>query len=154
MKQAIRTTDAPTPIGPYSQAVRAGDFVFVAGQGCTNPKSGQRADESVETETRQVLENVRAILAAAGASMSDVVKTTCYLADIGEFQRFNAVYAEYFPSDPPARTTIQAGKLPGNLRVEIEAVAFVGGPAPASQPQGLAGQVTHSATPGWTPPVR
>ncbi len=127
MKQIIRTDNAPKPIGPYSQAVRVGDLIFVAGQGCTNPRTGQREDASIESETRQVLENIKAILEAAGASLADVVKTTCYLANIDDFQAFNAVYGEYFPQDPPARTTIQAGRLPGGIRVEIEAFAYVGG---------------------------
>jgi 2-iminobutanoate/2-iminopropanoate deaminase len=126
-KEVVRTDQAPTPIGPYSQAVRTGNLIFVAGQGCMNPRTGEMARESIQSETRQVLENVKAILAGAGASMADVVKTTCYLADMGDFQAFNAVYAEYFPSEPPARTTIQAGRLPGDIRVEIEAIAQVEG---------------------------
>ncbi len=123
MKQVVRTENAPKPIGPYSQAVRAGNLLFVAGQGPMNPQSGQMQRESIQAETRQVLENVKAILEAAGASLSQVVKTTCFLADINDFQAFNAVYAEYFPADPPARTTIQAGRLPGDIRVEVEVVA-------------------------------
>ena len=123
MKQAIRTENAPQPIGPYSQAVRSGNLVFVAGQGCMNPRTGQMERASIQSETRQVLENVKAILEAAGSAMESVVKTTCYLADIGDFQAFNAIYAEYFPGDPPARTTIQAGRLPGDIRVEIEVIA-------------------------------
>ncbi|HEX2032594.1 MAG TPA: Rid family detoxifying hydrolase [Chloroflexota bacterium] len=125
MKQIVRTDTAPTPIGPYSQAVKAGNLIFVAGQGCMNPRTGQMERESIQSETRQVLENVKAILEAAGASLTDVVKTTCYLANIEDFQAFNAVYAQYFPTDPPARTTIQAGRLPGDIRVEIEVVAQV-----------------------------
>jgi 2-iminobutanoate/2-iminopropanoate deaminase len=125
VKQIVRTDTAPTPIGPYSQAVKAGNLIFVAGQGCMNPRTGQMERESIQSETRQVLENVKAILEAAGASLTDVVKTTCYLANIEDFQAFNAVYAQYFPTDPPARTTIQAGRLPGDIRVEIEVVAQV-----------------------------
>jgi 2-iminobutanoate/2-iminopropanoate deaminase len=125
MKQVVRTDNAPNPVGPYSQAIRSGNFVFVAGQGCVNPKTGQKESASVQSETRQVLENVKAILEAAGTSMSRVVKTTCFLADMNDFQAFNAVYAEYFPSEPPARTTIQAGKLPLDLKVEVEAIAEV-----------------------------
>lgn len=124
-KQIIRTDNAPKPIGPYSQAVRMGQFVFVAGQGGANPHTGEVQRESVQTEARQVLENLKAILEAGGTSMANVVKTTCFLADMNDFQAFNAVYAEYFPTDPPARTTIQAGKLPLNLRVEIEVIACV-----------------------------
>ena len=125
MKQVVKTDNAPKPVGPYSQAVRSGNLVFVAGQGCLNPKTGEKETGSVQAETRQVLENVKAILEAAGTSLSRVVKTTCFLADMNDFQAFNAVYAEYFPTDPPARTTIQAGKLPLDLMVEIEAIAEV-----------------------------
>jgi 2-iminobutanoate/2-iminopropanoate deaminase len=125
LKQVVKTEEAPKPVGPYSQAIRSGNLVFVAGQGCVNPKTGQKETGSVQAETRQVLENVRAILEAAGTSLSRVVKTTCFLADMNDFQAFNAVYAEYFPNDPPARTTIQAGKLPLDLKVEIEAIAEV-----------------------------
>ena len=124
-KEIVRTDTAPSPIGPYSQAVHAGNLIFVAGQGCVNPRTGQREDGSIQAETRQVMENVKAILEAAGASMQDVVKTTCFLADINDFQAFNAVYAEYFPSEPPARTTIQAARLPNDIRVEVEAVALL-----------------------------
>jgi 2-iminobutanoate/2-iminopropanoate deaminase len=123
MKQVIRTDSAPKPVGPYSQGVRTGNLLFVAGQGALDPQTGQVNRESIQAETRQVLENVKAILEASGASLAAVVKTTCYLADMNDFQAFNAVYAEYFPTDPPARTTIQAGKLPLDLRVEVEAVA-------------------------------
>lgn len=124
-KEIVRTDTAPSPIGPYSQAVRAGNLIFVAGQGCMNPQTGQMERGSIQSETRQVMENVKSILAAAGASLSDVVKTTCFLADIDDFQAFNAVYAEYFTSAPPARTTIQAARLPGDIRVEVEVVALL-----------------------------
>jgi 2-iminobutanoate/2-iminopropanoate deaminase len=126
VKQIVRTDSAPKPVGPYSQAVRTGNLVFVAGQGPLNPATGQRVSESIEAETRQVLENVKAILSAAGSSLDKVVKTTCYLADMNDFQAFNGVYAEYFPSEPPARTTIQAARLPMDIRVEVEAIATVG----------------------------
>ena len=124
-KEIVRTDTAPTPIGPYSQGVRAGNLFFVAGQGCMNPATGQMARESVEAETRQVLENVKAILGAAGLSLGQVVKTTCYLADMNDFQAFNAVYATYFAEQPPARTTIQAARLPGDIKVEVEAIALI-----------------------------
>jgi 2-iminobutanoate/2-iminopropanoate deaminase len=125
MKQIVRTDNAPKPVGPYSQAIRAGNLLFVAGQGPLDPQTGQRVQESIQAETRQVLENVKAILEAGGSSLDQVVKTTCYLADMNDFQAFNAVYAEYFASDPPARTTIQAGRLPMDIRVEIEVIATV-----------------------------
>src|SRR5919108_4946265 len=123
MKQIVRTDSAPKPVGPYSQAVRVGNLLFVAGQGALDSRTGQVRRESIQAETRQVLENIKDILEASGASLAAVAKTTCYLADMNDFQAFNAVYAEYFPQDPPARTTIQAGKLPLDLRVEIEAIA-------------------------------
>jgi 2-iminobutanoate/2-iminopropanoate deaminase len=126
MKQIVRTDNAPKPVGPYSQAVRTGNLVFAAGQGPLNPATGQVERGSIQSETRQVLENIKAILAAAGTSLDRVVKTTCYLADMNDFQAFNAIYAEYFPQDPPARTTIQAGRLPLDIRVEIEVIAEVG----------------------------
>jgi len=126
-RQTVRTEKAPQPIGPYSQAVRAGDLLFVAGQGCMNPATGQMERESIEAETRQVLQNVKAILEGAGATLADVVKTTCFLADMNDFQAFNKVYAEFFPSEPPARTTIQAARLPGDIKVEVEAVALLEG---------------------------
>lgn len=125
MKQIVRTDNAPKPVGPYSQAVRTGNLLFVAGQGPTNPQTGQRVQESIQAETRQVLENVKAILEAGGSSLGQVVKSTCYLADMNDFQAFNSVYAEYFPSEPPARTTIQAGRLPMDIRVEVDVIATV-----------------------------
>lgn len=124
-KEIVRTDTAPSPIGPYSQAVRAGNLIFVAGQGCMNPSTGQMERGSIQAETRQVLENVKAILTAAGASLQDVVKTTCFLVDMNDFQAFNAVYAEYFVEQPPARSTIQAARLPADIRVEVEVVALL-----------------------------
>jgi 2-iminobutanoate/2-iminopropanoate deaminase len=125
VKQIVRTDGAPKPIGPYSQAVRTGNLVFVSGQGPLDPKTGQRESSSIQAETKQVLENVKAILEAAGSSLDKVVKTTCYLADMNDFAAFNGVYAEYFTSDPPARTTIQAARLPMDIRVEIDVIATV-----------------------------
>jgi len=125
MKQVVRTDNAPKPVGPYSQAIRTGNLVFAAGQGAINPQTGQPERGAVEAETRRVLENLKAILEAAGTSLDRVVKTTCYLADMNDFQAFNGVYAEYFPANPPARTTIQAGRLPLDFRVEIEAIAEI-----------------------------
>jgi 2-iminobutanoate/2-iminopropanoate deaminase len=125
-RQTIRTEHAPAPVGPYSQAVRAGNLLFVSGQGALDPRTGQPNRESIQAETRQVMENLRAILEAAGSSLQRVVKSTCYLADLGDFQAFNAVYGEYFPSDPPARTTIQAARLPLDFRVEVDVIAEVG----------------------------
>ncbi|MCL5946989.1 MAG: Rid family detoxifying hydrolase [Chloroflexi bacterium] len=123
-KLPVHTAAAPQPIGPYSQAVVAGNLAFVSGQGPADPATGQRA-EDIEAQTHQVLRNIRAILEAADSSLDLVVKTTCYLRDMNDFGRFNAVYASYFPMNPPARTTIQAGRLPGDIGIEIDAIALV-----------------------------
>ena len=124
-KQIVRTNLAPQPVGPYSQAVVANGLVFVAGQGPTNPATGQRAGDDVESQTRQVLENLRAILEAANSSLDLALRCTCYLRDMNDFQRFNAVYATFFAQNPPARTTIQAARLPGDISVEIDVIAAV-----------------------------
>ncbi|MGN6110771.1 MAG: RidA family protein [Kofleriaceae bacterium] len=127
----VRTTQAPAAIGPYSQAVvvPVGDgkkMIFCSGQIPLDPASGAMVEGDISAQTRQVLENLRAVLAAAGASFSDVVRTTIYLADLGDFQTVNAIYGERFSSDPPARATVQAARLPRDARVEIDAIAVVG----------------------------
>ena len=126
MKTAISTPDAPGAIGPYSQAIRAGDFLFVSGQIPLDPASGTLIDGGVTNQTRRVLENLGAILTAAGVSFDRVVKTTVYLADMTEFAAMNEVYAEFFPQPAPARATIQAAALPRNVRVEIDLIAYIG----------------------------
>ena len=123
MRNVVVTEKAPKPIGPYSQAVIEGDFIFVAGQGCTNPKTGKLERGDVRSETKRTFENVRAILEAAGSSLDDVTKCNVYLRDIGDFAGMNEVYATFFTAPFPARTTIQAGALPGGIAVEIECVA-------------------------------
>jgi len=125
-KEIVRTDAAPRPVGPYSQATRSGDLVFVAGQGALDPATGKVVEGGIQEQTRRVLENIKAILEAAGSSMDRVLKTTCYLKDINDFAAFNQVYAAYFPADPPARTTIQAARLPLDLLVEIEVIAAAG----------------------------
>ena len=125
MRQAIQTDKAPKPVGPYSQAIRAGGLLFVSGQGALDPKTGQPVRDSVEREARQVMENLKAILEAAGSSLDQVVKSTCYVTDLADFQTFNKVYGEYFTGDPPARTTIQAARLPLDFRVEVDVIATV-----------------------------
>lgn len=125
MKQIIQSDSAPRPVGPYSQAVRAGGLLFVSGQGALDPRTNQPVRDGVEAETRQVMENLKAILEAAGSSLDRVVKATCYLADLADFQQFNGVYGEYFRTDPPARTTIQAARLPLDFRVEVDVIATV-----------------------------
>lgn len=123
-KQQIGTASAPAPAGPYSQGLRVGDFVFIAGQGPTDPATGQRAGESIEEQTVRVLENIKAILEAAGASMADVVKSTVHLSDLANFGAFNQVYATYFPDPKPVRTTV--GSALPNILVEIDVIAYVG----------------------------
>jgi 2-iminobutanoate/2-iminopropanoate deaminase len=124
-RETIATDKAPAAVGPYSQAVRVGDFVFTAGQIPLDPKTGQMVEGSIEAQTRQALTNLSAVLEAAGTSPANVVKTTVFLADIGDFQAMNGIYAEFFPDAPPARSAVQAAALPLGARVEIEAVAVI-----------------------------
>jgi 2-iminobutanoate/2-iminopropanoate deaminase len=124
-RTAITTPDAPGAIGPYSQAIRAGDFLFVSGQIPLDPATGALIDGGIAAQTRRVLDNLGAILGAAGASFHHVVKTTVYLADMSEFAAMNEVYGGYFPQPAPARATIQAAALPRNVRVEIDLIAYV-----------------------------
>jgi 2-iminobutanoate/2-iminopropanoate deaminase len=123
-KQQIRTDKGAAPLGAYSQGIRAGDFVYVAGQGPIDPATGQIAGETIEEQVRLTLQNVQAVLEAANATTADVVKATVHLADIGDFQRFNDVYTEFFPDPKPARTTVQS-VMPG-IMVEIDVVAYRG----------------------------
>jgi 2-iminobutanoate/2-iminopropanoate deaminase len=123
MRNAVVTEQAPKPMGPYSQAIVEGDFIFVAGQGPTNPQTGKRELGDVRSETQRTFENLRAILQAAGASLDDVVKCNVYLRDINDFAAMNEVYQTFFTAPFPARTTIQAGALPGGIAVEIECIA-------------------------------
>jgi 2-iminobutanoate/2-iminopropanoate deaminase len=130
VRNAIETEKAPRPLGPYSQAIVEGDFIFVAGQGCTNPKTGKLERGDVRSETKQTFENLRAILEAAGSSLDRVVKCNVYLRDINDFAAMNDVYATFFSAPFPARTTIQAGALPGGIAVEIECIAKKGTRSP------------------------
>lgn len=123
MNQIIHTDKAPAAIGPYSQAVKAGNMLFVSGQIPIDPATGAFAGEDIVTQTRQSLTNLKAILEAAGYSCADVVKTTVLLADMGDFAAMNAVYAEFFPANCPARAAFAVKELPRGARVEIEAVA-------------------------------
>lgn len=125
-KQIIATDGAPAAVGPYSQAVRVGDFVFTAGQLGLVPGTKEFAGPDIEAQTRQALENLRAVLEAAGSGLAQVVKTTVFLQDIGEFGRMNAVYAEFFGENPPARSAVEVAALPLGGRIEIEAVAVAG----------------------------
>jgi 2-iminobutanoate/2-iminopropanoate deaminase len=123
MRQVILTDQAPKPIGPYSQGVVEDGFIFVAGQGCTNPATGKLELGDVRSETVRTFANMKAILEAGGASLDDVVKCNVYLRDINDFAAMNEVYATMFQAPYPARTTIQAGALPGGIAVEIECIA-------------------------------
>ncbi|MPY87873.1 MAG: reactive intermediate/imine deaminase [Luteitalea sp.] len=125
-RTAISTTDAPPAMGPYSQAIRAGGFLFASGQIAFDPSTGQVIEGDIRAQTARVLENLGAVLRAAGVSYDAVVKTSVFLADLDDFVAMNEVYARYFPTPLPARTTIQAGRLPRNLRVEIDVIAILG----------------------------
>ncbi len=125
MNQAIKTKDAPAAIGPYSQAIRSGNTIYVSGQIPIDPATGEFAGADIKTQTRQSLTNIKNILAAAGAKMSDVVKTTVLLSDIGNFAAMNEVYAEFFTEPFPARAAFQAAAIPKGALVEIEAIAVV-----------------------------
>ncbi len=121
----ISSSDAPAAIGPYSQAIRAGDFLFASGQIPLDPTTGTITEGGITAQTHQVLQNLGAVLTAAGVTFDRVVKTTIYLADMGDFAAVNEVYAGYFPAPAPARATIQAAGLPKNVRVEIDLVAYL-----------------------------
>ncbi|MEM9177844.1 MAG: RidA family protein [Myxococcota bacterium] len=126
-RQEIRTEDAPAPVGPYSQAIRAGDVVYASGQIPLDPATGEKVEGEIEDEARQVLANLEAVLEAAGSGMDRVVKATVYLTDLSLFPRVNAVYAEAFDVDPaPARVTVGVAALPLGAQVEIDAVALAG----------------------------
>ena len=124
-RQVVYTEKAPKAIGPYSQAIRVGDFVFCAGQAGLDPITGRLVEGGIEAETRRVLQNLAGALEAAGSSLSRVVKTTVFLTNLDDFQKMNAIYAEFFPSAPPARSTVQVSRLPAGACVEIEAIAVV-----------------------------
>jgi 2-iminobutanoate/2-iminopropanoate deaminase len=127
MKQVISTEMAPGAIGPYSQAIKTGNMIFCSGQIPIDPSTGEFVSQDVTEQTEQVFKNLTAVLEAAGASLDDVVKTTVFLADMGEFAAMNDVYARHFVDNKPARATVQAAKLPRDARVEIECIAVVGG---------------------------
>jgi 2-iminobutanoate/2-iminopropanoate deaminase len=123
-RSAISTNAAPAALGPYSQAITAGDLVFCAGQGAIDPATNDVETGTIEEETRRTLRNVGAILDAAGVGFADVVKTTVFLTDLADFAAMNAVYATFFPDPPPARSTVQVAALPKGFKVEIEVVAY------------------------------
>ena len=127
-KQQIRTTDAPAAIGPYSQGVRIGNFVYTSGQVALDPASGAMAPGGVTEQTVRVIENLKAVLTAAGAQLSQVIKTTVFLKNMGDFGAMNEVYARYFAGEgvvPPARSTVEVARLPKDALVEIEVIAHL-----------------------------
>jgi len=124
-KKVIHTDRAPKAIGPYSQAIQAGSFLFLSGQIPLDPKTGELVKGDIRQQTRQVLENLKGVLESEKLEMKDVVKVTIFLKDIGNFNQVNEVYATYFPSSPPARSTVGVAKLPRDAEIEIEAIALV-----------------------------
>jgi 2-iminobutanoate/2-iminopropanoate deaminase len=125
MLSAVSTESAPKALGPYSQAIRAGQFLFVSGQVPIDPETGALVQGEIGDQTRRVFENIGAILIAGGASFQQVVRTTVYLADLGDFSAMNDVYATFFTVPQPARSTIQAARLPRNARIEVDVIAFL-----------------------------
>jgi len=125
MRNAISTTDAPQAIGPYSQAVRAGNLLFASGQIPIDPVTEAMVTGDIATQTRRVFQNIAGVLKAAGGSFDHVVKTTVFLADMNDFAAMNAVYAEFFATPAPARSTVQVARLPRDARIEIEIVAIL-----------------------------
>lgn len=123
MKQVIKTDGAPAPIGPYNQAIRHGNTLYVSGQIAIHPQSGEMVDSDIESETRQVLENLKAVVEAGGFTLEDVVKCSIFISDMGQFAAINGVYSEYFnDATAPARETVQVSVLPKNVNVEISCI--------------------------------
>jgi 2-iminobutanoate/2-iminopropanoate deaminase len=125
MREVVSTDRAPGAVGPYSQAIRTGDLVFASGQVALDPATGKLVDGGIEEQTRQVLANLSAVLEAAGTTLERVVRATVYLTDLGDFERVNAIYAEWFPEAPPARVCVEVSRLPKESRVEIDAIALL-----------------------------
>ena len=136
MKKIIATSDAPAAIGPYSQAIRSGNLIFCSGQIPLDPRSGQIVSDDIGEQTRRVLDNISCLLKSEGLSLADVVKTTIFLTDLGNFQIVNEIYGSYFNNQPPARSTVQVSALPKGARVEIEVIACANGGATASDTSG------------------
>jgi 2-iminobutanoate/2-iminopropanoate deaminase len=123
-KQIVATPSAPQAIGPYSQAVKAGGFVFLSGQIPLDPATGQLVEGDIQVQTQRVMKNLGAVLEAAGSSFDRVLRSTIYLVDLGDFAKVNETYGSFFPKDPPARATVQVAALPKGARVEIDVVAL------------------------------
>jgi len=124
--EVVATRKAPAAVGPYSQAIRVGDFVFTAGQLAIDPATAELVEGGIEEQTRQVLRNIAAVLDEAGSSIDKVVKTTVFLKDVGDFKAMNEVYGEFFANEPPARSTVEVANLALGALVEIDAIAVVG----------------------------
>lgn len=124
-KKVIQTEKAPKAIGPYSQAIQVGNFLFLSGQISLDPKTGELVKGDIRQQTHRVLENIKGVLESQKLGMEDVVKVTIFLKDIGNFNQVNEVYATYFPSSPPARSTVEVAKLPRDADIEIEAIAVI-----------------------------
>jgi 2-iminobutanoate/2-iminopropanoate deaminase len=127
MKEIVKTEAAPKAIGPYSQAVVHNGIAYLSGQIPLDPATGQMVDGGIEAQTERVLENLKAVLQACGSSLGNVLRTTVFLQDMGEFPKMNEVYSRYFGENPPARSTVQAARLPRDARVEIDCMAVTGG---------------------------
>jgi len=141
-REVIATPNAPAAIGPYSQAIRLGQTLYCSGAIGLDPKTGDFTGKDIESQTTRTLENVKAVLEAGGSSLSNVVKTTVLLSTMASFAPMNAIYAKYFPTDPPARSTFAVAGLPKNALIEIECIAFI-----PSQPQNAASPATAIAAP-------
>ncbi len=122
--QSIKSDEAPKAIGPYSQAIACKDLLFLSGQIAIDPKTGVIESTTIESQTRQVMNNIRAILSSAGSDFSRVLKCTVYLSDMQDFTTFNAVYAEFFGEVPPARSTVQVSRLPRDSKLEVDVIAY------------------------------
>ncbi len=126
MREVVFTSEAPKPVGPYSQAIKLGNWVFISGQLPINPKTGELIKGDIREATKVVLSNIEAILKASGASLSDVVKVTVYMRDVSKFSEFNEVYREFFPKDPPARSVVEVSRIPKDADLEVDVIAYVG----------------------------
>jgi 2-iminobutanoate/2-iminopropanoate deaminase len=124
-KRIIETEKAPKAIGPYSQAIQAGDLLFLSGQIPLNPKTGELVKGDIGQQTRQVLENIKGVLESQNLGMEDVVKVTIFLRNISNFNQVNEIYGTYFPTSPPARSTVEVARLPKDVEIEIEAIALI-----------------------------
>jgi 2-iminobutanoate/2-iminopropanoate deaminase len=126
VKEIVSTENAPSAIGPYSQAIKTGNMIFCSGQIPLDPKTGEFVSDQIAEQTEQVLKNLSAVLEAAGSNLNNVVKTTVFLSDMNDFAAMNKVYAEFFNENKPARATVQAARLPRDARVEIDCIALIG----------------------------